>query len=124
MSQKFKTILNDFIGIVNKSKRKPNKYWVTQGKNLYKNFIQKLLDDSNTWMYLTYKESRSVAAERLMRTLKCKIYEIMTANNSRSCLYYLNKLVDKYNNSYHSSIGKKSIYANYSALTEEIETNH
>ena len=105
MSQKFKTILNDFIGIVNKSKRKPNKYWVTQGKNLYKNFIQKLLDDSNTWMYLTYKESRSVAAERLMRTLKGKIYEIMTANNSRSCLYYLNKLADKYNNSYHSSFG-------------------
>ena len=74
-------------------------------------------------MYLTYKESRSVAAERLMRTLKGKIYEIMTAN-SRSCLYYLNKLVDKCNNSYHSSIGKKFIYANYSALTEEIETNH
>ena len=48
----------------------------------------------------------------------------MTANNSTSCLRHLNKLVDKYNNSYHSCFGKKSIYADYSALTEEIETNH
>ena len=47
----------------------------------------------------------------------------MTANNSKSYLPYLNKLVDKYNNTYHSSIIKKSINRDYSALTENIETN-
>ena len=47
----------------------------------------------------------------------------MTANNSKSYLPYLNKLVDKYNNTYHSSINKKSINPDYSALTENIETN-
>ena len=47
----------------------------------------------------------------------------MTANNSKSYLPYLNKLVDKYNNTYHSSINKKSINPDYSALTESIETN-
>ena len=47
----------------------------------------------------------------------------MTANNSKSCLSYLNKLVDEYNSNYHLSIGKKPIDADYSALTEEIETN-
>ena len=34
----------------------------------------------------------------------------------------LNKLVDQYNNTYHS-IDKKPIDANYSALTENIDTN-
>ena len=34
----------------------------------------------------------------------------------------MNKLVDEYNNSYDLSIGKKPIDADYSALTEEIET--
>ena len=34
---------------------------------------------------------------------------------------YLNKLVDEYNNSHY--IGKKPIDANWSPLTEEIETN-
>ena len=47
----------------------------------------------------------------------------MTAKNSKSFLFYLNELVDEYNNTYRSSIGKKPIDTDYSALTEEIETN-
>ena len=35
----------------------------------------------------------------------------------------MNKLVDQYNNNYHHSINKKPINANYSDLTEIIETN-
>ena len=41
----------------------------------------------------------------------------MTANDSKSYLPYLNKLVDHYNNTYHHSIDKKPINADYSALT-------
>ena len=48
----------------------------------------------------------------------------MTANNSKFYLPYLNKLVDQYNNTYHHSINKKYINADYSALTEKIETDH
>ena len=47
----------------------------------------------------------------------------MTAYDSKSYLSYLNKLVDQYNNTYHHSINKKPINADYSALTEKIETN-
>ena len=47
----------------------------------------------------------------------------MTANDSNSYLPYLNKLVNQYNNTYHHSINKKPINADYSALTEKIETN-
>ena len=46
----------------------------------------------------------------------------MTTNDSSSYLPYLNKLVDQYNNTYHHSISKKPINADYSALTE-IKTN-
>ena len=46
----------------------------------------------------------------------------MTASDSKSYLNYLNKLADHYNNTYHFSIGKKPINADYSALTEKIET--
>ena len=47
----------------------------------------------------------------------------MTANDNKSCLPYLNKSVDQYSNTYHHSINKKPIDADYSALTEKIETN-
>ena len=48
----------------------------------------------------------------------------MTANDSKSYLPYLNKLVDQYNNTSHYSITKKPINADQSAFTEKIETNH
>ena len=47
----------------------------------------------------------------------------MTANDSKSHLPYLNKLVDQYNNTYHHSIDKRIANANYSALTKNIDTN-
>ena len=47
----------------------------------------------------------------------------MTANDSKSYLRYLNKLVDGHNSSYHRSIGKKPIEADYSVFTKEIEMN-
>ena len=41
----------------------------------------------------------------------------MTVNDSKFYLPYLNKLVDQYKNTYHYSINKKSINADYSGLT-------
>ena len=41
----------------------------------------------------------------------------MTANDSKSYLSYLNWLVDQYNNTYHHSVNKRPIYADYSAST-------
>ena len=74
-------------------------------------------------MYFRRNEGKSVIAERFIKTLKAKIYNKRTANNSKSHLPYFNKLVDQYNNTYHHSINKKPINANYSALTQNIEMN-
>ena len=47
----------------------------------------------------------------------------MTANDSKSYVSYVNQLVDQYNNTYHYSMDKKPINADYSALTERIVRN-
>ena len=47
----------------------------------------------------------------------------MKANGSKSYLPYLNKLVDQYNITYHHSINKKLVNADYSALTEKTQAN-
>ena len=57
-------------------------------------------------MYWTHNEGKSVIAERLITTSKAKIYKKMTANDNKSYLSYFNKLIDKYNNTYHHSINK------------------
>ena len=122
--RKANTIFNSFIKIVNESKRKPNKLWVDQEKELHNSLMQKLLDNNNFLMYSTQNEGKSVVAERFIRNLKGKIYKKNPAYNSKFYLGHLNKLVDEYNNTYHRSIGKEPIYTDYSGLTEEIESSH
>ena len=47
----------------------------------------------------------------------------MTANDNKSYLLYLNKLVDQYNNTYDHSINKRFIDTDYSTINEKIETS-
>ena len=44
----------------------------------------------------------------------------MAGNDSKSYLSYLHRLVDQYNNTYHHSINKKPINADYSTFTKKI----
>ena len=85
--------------------------------------MQKWLHDNDILMYLTHNEGKSVVAEKFIKKLKDKIYKTMTANDSKSYFNYLNKLIDEYSNTYHRSVGKKPIDADYSALTDKIESN-
>ena len=92
-----KTVINVFIEIVNESHRKPNKLCFDQEREFYNKLMQEWSDNINILIYSTYNEGNSVIAERFIKTLKPKIYKKMTANDSKSQLSYLNKLVDQYN---------------------------
>ena len=48
----------------------------------------------------------------------------MTANVSNSCLDYLDRLVDEYNNNYHRSTSKKTVPPGCSTLPGEMESNN
>ena len=122
--KKGKTVLNTFFEIANESNRKPKKLWVDQGRKFYNKLIQKWLGNDDSLMYFTNNEGKSVIAEKIVKSLKANIYKRMTANDSKSDLSYLNKLVDQYNNPCHHSINKNPINAYYYALSREIETNH
>ena len=61
------------------SNRKPNKIWVDKGSKFYNNSFKKWLKDNDIEMYSTHNEEKSVVAERLIRTLKTKIYKHMIA---------------------------------------------
>ena len=67
--------------------------------------MQERLDNSDILMYSKHNEGKSVIGERFIKTLKAKIYKKKSANDSKSYLLYLNKLVNQKNNTYHS-IGK------------------
>ena len=121
--KKGKIVLNAFIEIANESNRKLNKLWVDQGREFYNKRMPGWFDNNDILMYSTHSEVKSVIIERFIKILKAKIYKKITANNNKSYLSYLNKLVAKCNNAYHHSINKKPIITDYSVSIEKIETS-
>ena len=103
------SIVNAFNKIIKQSSRKPNKIWVDQGGEFYNIVFEKWLSDNDINMCSTYKEGKSVVAERFIRTLKNKLYKHMTATGKNVYYDVLDDVVNKYNNTKHSTIKMKPI---------------
>ena len=58
-------------------------------------------------MYSTYNGGKSVVAERFIRTLQNKLHKHMTATNENVYYNILDDVVNKYNNTKHSTIKMK-----------------
>ena len=60
-------------------------------------------------MYLIHNEGKSVIAERLVITLKNRIFKHMTAISKNVYFDVLDDIVNKYNNTVHRTIKTKPI---------------
>ena len=103
------SIVNAFNKIIKQSNKKPNKIRVDQGGEFYNNVFEKWLSDNDMNMYSTYNEGKSVVAERFIRTLKNKLYKHMTATGKNVYYDVLDDVVNKYNNTKHSTIKMEPI---------------
>ena len=68
------------------SKLKLNKVWADEGGEFYNNLFKRFLKIDDSEMYSTYKEGKSVVAERFIRTLKNKVFKHMTATSKKHLL--------------------------------------
>ena len=101
------SIVEGFKKILDDSNRKPNKIWVDHGSEFYNNKFKSFLKKNYIEMYSTSNEGKSVVAERFIKTLENKIYKHMTTIGKNVYFNVLDDIVDKYNNSFHSSIKMK-----------------
>ena len=62
------------------------------------------LQDDDMERYSTCDEGKSVVAERFIRTLKSKIYKYLTLISKNVYIDKLYEIVNKYSNTYHSTI--------------------
>ena len=60
-------------------------------------------------MYSTNNKGKSVVAERFIRTIKNKNYKYMTSISKNVYIDKLDDIVQKYNNTYHTSIKMKPV---------------
>ena len=93
-----KTVANALKKIII-SGQKPTKMWVDKGKEFYNKDVQGLVE-----LYSTENEEKSSVVERWNRTMKEKMFKHFSANSTRVYISILDKLVEQYNNTKHSSI--------------------
>ena len=103
------SIVNAFHIILKGSNRKPNKIWVDKGSEFYNSSFKEWLKDKDIEMHSTNNERKSVIAERLIGTLKNKIYKYMTSISKNVYIDKLDDIVEKYSNTYHTSIKMKLV---------------
>lgn len=99
------SVLNALTTVISQSERIPEKIWVDKGSEFYNKQFQSWAKTNNITIYSTYSESKSVVAERFIRTLKHMLAKYFTANNSRNWIEVLPNMLELYNNRKHKTIG-------------------
>ena len=79
--------------------RKPGLLWVDKGLEFFNTHVKSLVE-----LYTTENEEKSSVVERWNRIMKERMFKYFTANNTRRYIDIVDRLVQNYNNTKHSSI--------------------
>ena len=108
------TINNAFQKILDEFDCKPNKMWVDKGSEFYNRSMKSFAQNNNIEMYSTHNAAKSAVTERSIRTLKNKIYKYMTSISKNVYIDKVDDIVNKYKNTYCSTIKVKPVDINLS----------
>ncbi|XP_028397219.1 uncharacterized protein LOC114521028 [Dendronephthya gigantea] len=89
------------------SGRKPEKIMTDQGTEFLNRHFRGLMKEEDIQLYNTYNETKASIVERLIRTLKTKMWRYFTAKKTMRYIAMLPDLVYSYNHSVHRSIKMK-----------------
>ena len=118
--------VNAYQSVLKKSNRKPNQIWVDKSGEFYNRSMKSWLEKNDIEMYSTHNEGKSVVAERIIRTIKNKIYKYMTSVSKNEYIDKLVNIVHKYNNKKHRTIKMKPIDVKdntYIDFSKEVKDN-
>ena len=92
-----------FDEIFKKAERKPVMLWTDKGSEFISKHFKEFLKKKKIKLYHTKNEEKSSIVERLNRTMKNRMWKMFSANNNTVYWDKLDKLVNVYNNTKHSS---------------------
>lgn len=83
----------------------PKKCWADGGGEFWNAQVSKVFKKYNVKLYKTQNELKSSIVERFIRTFKRHMFMYFTSERTRNYISALDKMVERYNNTYHRSIG-------------------
>ena len=102
-------ITNAFQKILDESNCELNKIWVDKGSVFCNRSLKSRLEKTAIEMYSTHNKGKSVIPERIFKPQKVKICQYMTSISKNVYIDKLDDIVNKYNNTYHSTIKMKPV---------------
>lgn len=84
-----------------------SRIFVDKGGEFYNTKVKSFCEERGIIIYSTHSyEIKATIAERVIQTIKRKLYKYMTAYNTKKYIDILPDIVNSYNNSPHSSLGQ------------------
>ena len=102
--KKSESVSKAFNEIFKKSKRKLQMLWTDKGSEFISKHFKEFLNKARIKLYHTENEEKSNVVERRNRTMKNRMWKMFTVGNNTVYWDKLDKLVDDYNNTKHSSV--------------------
>ena len=100
--------------------RKPKNLQTDAGKEYYNKYFMRLMADYNINHYSTYSVTKASIAERVIRTIKQKLYKLFSLHGKHVWYNLLNKVTEEYNNSKHRTIGRAPSAVNSKAVERQL----
>ena len=89
----------------------PNLLHVDQGREFYNKHFEALVKKHNIKMYSTFSVLKAMIVERVIRTIKERMFKEFTSRGSHAWVAILPAVIDDYNNSMHRTIGMTPMQA-------------
>lgn len=98
--------------LVLKTGRCPKNLQTDQGKEFFNTNFQNLMKKYKINHYHTYSCTKAAIAERVIRTIKERLFKFFSLNGSYNWISILPEIIANYNNTKHSTTGMKPIDIN------------
>jgi len=105
LTKKTASEVKEAIEDIFKKDKSPEVLRTDAGKEFKNSTLEKYLKTIGVRHIITHTTDKSYFAERVIKTVKRKIYQFITQNNTHRYIEALPKIVDSYNSAIHSSTG-------------------
>lgn len=105
-------VTNAMKSIIEEATYTPNNMQSDMGKEFYNKHFQSLMKKYGINHYSTYSTKKAAIVERVIRTLKNKLYKQFSVQGSYRWIDILPTIINTYNNTKHSTIAMKPINVN------------
>src|SRR5579872_3973217 len=103
--------------------RIPEKIQFDEGKEFYNKNVKQLLSSKNIKYFSAFSDKKAAIVERFNRSIKSRMYKYFTSHETRKWIDVFQKLIDAYNNSYHSTIKMTPIAGSKEENSESVWWN-